>query len=404
MEYFYKATTLSGKLIEGQLEAETERAVSDHLQERGYLPIQIRSVAAGRAVSFDWLNFRKTRVRNKDLLLLTQELATLLRSGQPLDRSLSILIELTDKPALKAILSEVLREVKGGKSLSESLAAHPKVFSKLYVNMVRAGEAGGFLNEVLERLVGFLEAAEELRSYLINAMIYPALLVVVGMASILVLLTFVIPKFTQIFQEIGRALPLPTVVLLNVSRFVTSYGWMLALATVGLILAWKTFVSTPQGRLQWDGWVLRTPLFGELVRKIEVSRFARTLGTLLHSAVPLLAAMNIVKEIIGNAAISSKFEDISAGIKKGEGVAAPVRASGVFPSLTVHLLEVGEETGKLDAMLIQVADTYDKEVRASMKNLLALLEPSIILVMGLIIGLVVLSMLVAIMSINEVQF
>lgn len=403
-EFFYKATTLDGKLLEGSLEADDERAVNLRLQQMGYLPVRIGTAAPATTKALTLPFGKGSRVRQKHVLLFTQELSTLLKSGSPLDRSLTLLIELSESPAMKAVVQQLLKDIKGGKSFSEALAQHPKVFSKLYVNMVRAGEMGGFLNEVCERLAQFLEASEALRTTLINAMIYPALLTLVGIASIVILMSFVIPKFTQIFQDMGRALPLPTVILMNVSYATTHYGWVLLLLLAAIFFFWRQALATPSGRLSWDRWILRWPVLGDLLLKIEVARFTRTMGTLLHSAVPMMQALNVVSEIVGNRAIASKLETVASGIKKGEGVAKPIEQAQMFPPLMVHLLEVGEETGKLDGMMLQIADIYDGEVRATMKNLLALLEPSIILVMGLIVGMIVLSILSAILSINEVRF
>ncbi len=402
-EFFYKATTFEGKLLTGSLEADTEKSVSIRLQQMGYLPIYIGAgeERRSRPISLPW---GKNRIRGKHLLLFTQELATLLRSGSPLDRSLTLLIELSESAAMKSVIRDVLKEIKGGKSLSEALAQHPKVFSKLYINMVRAGEVGGFLNEVFDRLAQFLEANEALRTTLINAMIYPALLTVVGIGSIIILMAFVIPKFTQIFSDMGRSLPLATVILMDVSGAITQYWWVMLLSLGAIIFLWRRALATPTGRMKWDQWILHWPLVGELTLKIEVARFTRTMGTLLHSAVPMMEAFNVVREIVGNRLIASKLESVAAGIKKGEGVAKPIQATQTFPPLMVHLLEVGEETGKLDAMMLQIADIYDGEVKSTLKNLLALLEPSIILVMGLIIGMIVLSILSAILSINEVHF
>jgi general secretion pathway protein F len=402
-EFSYRATNFDGRILEGALEADSEKEVSIRLQQMGYLPIHIGTMAPPSSVSIPlWLG--KDRIRSKHVLLFTQELATLLKSGSPLDRSLTLLIELSESPAMKSVVQQLLKDVKAGKSLSEALAQHPKAFSKLYVNMVRAGEMGGFLNEVCERLAQFLESSEALRTTLINAMIYPALLTVVGIGAIVVLMAFVIPKFTQIFADMGRALPLATVILMNVSYAVTHYGWAIALGIVAVFFLWRRALATPSGRLSWDQWILHWPVVGDLLLKVEVARFTRTMGTLLHSAVPVMQAMSVVTEIISNRAIATKLQTVAEGIKKGEGVARPIEQAHMFPPLMVHLLEVGEETGNLDAMMTQIADIYDGEVRASVKNLLALLEPSIILVMGLIVGMIVLSILSAILSINEVQF
>jgi type II secretory pathway component PulF len=268
--------------------------------------------------------------------------------------------------------------------------------------MVKAGEASGALEEILARLVSFLETSENLRSYIVGALIYPILLGAVGIASITILTLFVVPRFAQIFQDMGVALPLPMAILKGISELLSGYWWALAIGLTVTVVYVQRFRASPEGRLQIDRWLLRIPLFGSVVRKLEVARFARTLGTLLHGGVPLLNAMTIVRDIVGNQAIATMIDPIRNGIKKGEGIASPMKQSGVFPPLAMHLVEVGEESGKLDAMLAQVADVYDTDVRNSVKNLIAFFEPALILVMGVIIGTIVVSMLVAIFSINDV--
>jgi general secretion pathway protein F len=302
------------------------------------------------------------------------------------------------------VIQDVLKQIKGGKSLAESLAKHPRQFSKLYVNMIRAGEAGGVMDVILARLVEFERSADELRSYLISALIYPSLLASVGLGSIGILFYFVIPKFASIFQDIGAAVPPATLALLQVSNFTRAYWWMVLLGIAALGLSFRQWKLTPQGSRIWDTVKLRAPLFGAAILKIEVARFARTLGTLISSAVPLIAGVRIVQEIANNQIVSEGIAKIAAGAKRGEGVAKPMRDCGVFPGLAVHLVEVGEETGRLDSMLLQVADVYEKDVRNSVKALTSVFEPAIILIMGVLIGAVVLSILSAIFSINEVGF
>ena len=401
--YTYKASTLEGKIVEGTMDAPDTAAVSLKLVDMGLFPIQValpeKKTVLTREFQVPW---KKKRVRHKDLLVFTQELHTLIKSGFPLDRSLAILGQLAESAALAEIVQEVLNEVKGGKSFSEALGKFPDVFPKIYVNMVKAGEVGGALEEILGRLIAFLQTSENLRSYIIGAMIYPALLSVVGVVSVTILTLFVVPRFASIFQDMGVPLPLPMAVLKGLSDFMVGYWW-LALAVIVLIGAYlKRYRNSQEGRLHWDRWTLRLPLVGAVMRKVEVSRFSRTLGTLLHGGVPLLQAMTIVKEIIGNQSIATAIEPIRNGIKKGEGIAQPMKQSGVFPPLAMHLIEVGEESGKLDGMLVQVAEIYDNEVREGVKRLIAFFEPALILVMGIIIGTIVVSMLMAIFSINDI--
>jgi general secretion pathway protein F len=402
--YVYKASTLDGKIVEGTLEAADNGAASLKLHDMGLLPIRV-GVAGGRNAlnrEIEWPWKRKRRVRRKDLLVFTQELHTLVASGFPLDRSLSVLGQLAESPALAEVIQGTLKEVKGGKSFSEGLGKYPEVFPKVYANMVKAGEVGGALQEVLHRLAMFLETSENLRSYIVGALIYPVLLSVVGIASVTILTMFVVPRFASIFQDMGLPLPLPMAILKGLSDFLMSYWWLVLIMAALIIYYIRRFRASPDGRLKSDRFFLRVPLLGKVLRKVEVARFARTLGTLLHGGVPLLQGMTIVRDIVGNQGISSMIDPIRNGIKKGEGISQPMKQSGVFPPLAMHLIEVGEESGKLDAMLLQVADVYDNEVRDGVKNLIAFFEPALILVMGIIIGTIVVSMLLAIFSINDI--
>ena len=401
--YSYKASTFEGKIVEGTMEASDGGTVSLKLQEMGLLPVHIgsqtRQTLLRREIDWPW---KRKKIRRKDLLIFTQELHTLVHAGFPLDRSLAVLGQLAESPAMAEVIQDVLKEVKGGKSFSEALAKYPAVFPKVYVSMVKAGEAGGVLEEILTRLASFLVTSEDLRSYIIGAMIYPALLSVVGVVSVTILTLFVVPRFTAIFQDMGVPLPLPLAFLKAVSTFLTYYWWVALGAMALSALYFKRFRDSSDGRLKWDRWMLRVPLAGAVLRKIEVARFSRSLGTLLHGGVPLLQSMTIVRDIIGNQNIAIAIEPIRNGIKKGEGITQPMKQSGVFPPLAMHLIEVGEESGKLDSMLIQVADVYDVEVRNSIKGLIAFFEPALILVMGVIIGTIVVSMLMAIFSINDI--
>ncbi len=401
--YNYKASTLEGKVLEGTMEASDDGTVSLKLQEMGLIPVRIGTTKSesvlAREMEWPW---KRKKARRKDLLIFTQELHTLVKAGFPLDRSLAVLGQLAESPAMAEIVQDVLKEVKGGKSFSEALAKYPGTFPKVYVNMVKAGEAGGMLDEILGRLSSYLTMSEDLKSYILGALIYPALLSAVAVASVTILTLFVVPKFTAIFSDMGVPLPLPMAVLDVLSRFLSGYWWFVLAVVFVLVFYFKRFLESEEGRLKWDRKMLRTPMVGAVLQKIEVARFSRTLGTLLHGGVPLLQAMTIVREIIGNQSIAKTIEPIRNGIKKGEGIAQPMKQSGVFPPLAMHLIEVGEESGKLDSMLIQVAEVYDTEVRNGIKNLIAFFEPALILLMGIIIGTIVVSMLMAIFSINDI--
>ena len=401
----YTATDRAAKIVQGSMEAADERAVVTWLRANGYYPIKIGQPGAVAEAGAGLVRLPTRFGRGpstQDVLAFTQQLSTLLEAGMELDRSLAILLDLTDNQRFRSILRGILADIQSGSSFADSLAKHPRLFSRLYVNMVKAGEASGVLEVILSRLAGFLERAKAVRDEITSAMIYPLLLLLVGGGAVVVMMNFVIPRFAQIFADTKQIMPLPTRILLAISTFTTNYWWIfLGLIVVGWI-ALRAYLQTEQGRMRWDQWKLELPLLGGLIREIEVSRFARTFGTLLQSGVPVLAAVSIVKETITNRVIAGAMARLQEGAKRGEGISSPLRAIGAFPSFSIHMTKVGEETGKLEEMLIKVADTYDERVRRTVKRLTSLLEPVLILSLGAIVGFIVLSMLLAIFSINEI--
>ena len=399
--FFYKALEKSGGMVDGELEGSDDKIVALKLQNMDLMPIHIGTKQSVRPWDLQ-MQWPFGGVSAKEIMFFTQELSTLVNAGLPLDRSLVICKELSDKPRLQSVVGDILEGIRQGKSFADSLSRHPKAFSKLYVNMVRAGEASGSLPTVLDRLVEFQQSADELKSYLISSLIYPSLLTFVGGASVIVLLNYVIPKFAEVFQDVGQSLPLPTQILLTISETTKTHWWWGIVGIGFLLFIFSRFIATNKGRLFWDNLKLKIVILGQVFSKIEVARISKTLGTLVHNAVPLVQSLNIVKEITGNKVIANAIQEISEGVKEGEGVAVPMKRTGVFPPLAIHLVEVGEETGRLDAMLLELSRVYDKEVRSSIKNLITLFEPLMILVMGIMVGAIVISMLLAIVSINEV--
>jgi general secretion pathway protein F len=402
----YRAADFQGKVIEGTLEAVEERLVVRHLRDRGLVPIKIGTGgipgSAVRRTGFGALGGKT--VRTKDLLIFTQELSTLLGAGMPLDRSLTTVGGLTSGTELKRVTGEVLQAVRGGASLAESLGQHPAVFPPLYVSMVRAGEVGGVLHDVLQRMVEYLRGVQELRDEVRSAMTYPVLLSAVGATSIAILLIYVLPKFATMFADLGQALPLSTRMMLAVSGVLTSV-WILpgAIGLIGGSYGLFRYFSTGPRRYAFDFWKLRMPILGSLLRRLEVARFARTLGTLLRSGVPVLQALDIVREVATNQVVARAVGEVQVGVREGAGMAGPLGRSGTFPPLALQMVAVGEDTGKLDEMLLVVADYFDGEVRNEVKRLTGLLEPAMILVMGLVVGFMVISMLMAVFSINDIN-
>lgn len=405
--FYYKATDRQGKPIEGNLEATDYRNAVAQVRSLNYFPINISENKPVTKFSIK-LPIHKIGFKNKlpakDLVSITQQLATLVDSGLTLDKALSILVDLAEKPQAKEVLAEVHKQVHAGSSFADALAAFPKVFSKLYINMIRAGEAGGTLALSLNRIASFLDKSEELKANIRSAMVYPVILTSVGSFAVLVLFTVVIPRFSKLFDELGAALPLPTKIMLFLSSSMTNH-WFTILITLVLAVACFIFYRNHEkGRVHWDGIVLKLPLFGSLARKIEVSRFSRTMASLLSSGVAILQALTITKTILNNRVVAATMDPLHQGLKEGNGLSEPLQQTGVFPPLAVHMITVGEETGSLDAMLIKVANTYDREVERSIKQLISLIEPFMILSMALIIGFIVISMLLAIFSINDINF
>jgi len=405
-QFQYRAVDAQGKLVEGTIDATEVPVVVARLHDRGLIPLNIGEVAAGarpkaRRIALPQLpSFGGRRVKRRDLLIMTQELTALVSAGLPLDRSLATLADLTDHAELKRVITEVLHAVQGGKSLAEALAAQ-KVFPPIYVNMVRAGEAGGFLESALQRLEDYLDRSQQLRDDVSAALTYPVLLICILGGSLVFLLVYVLPKFTALFADMGKAVPLQARVVIAASDLLRAYWWVL-LGVVGLAVgAIRYSMSTPRGRYGWDQWKLRIPLVGTLLRKMEVATLARTLGTLLKSGVPLLSSLSMVREIVRNQVIARALGEVEVGAREGAGIAAPLAQSGVFPQLAVQMIGVGEETGRLDELLLKVADHFDREVRTAIQQFTRLLEPALIVIMGLGVGSIVVSMLSAIFSLND---
>jgi len=397
--FYFRAVASDGQLRTGTIHAETERFVANELRRQGLTPVYVGSEPKK---SFELKLPSFSGAKRKDVLFFTQEISTLLTAGVPLDRALAITLELTDRPSFRVLVQDVLRVLKGGKSLADSLGTHPEHFSELYVNMVRAGEAGGSLAVVFERLAEFERTRDDLRSYILSSMAYPMLLVAVGTGSILVLMNFVVPRFASVFEQSRIEMPLPTKFLLEGSKFLQNYGLLVLSVLIVSAIGLYSYVRTARGRLWWDTLRLRVPVLGDALRKAETARFARAMGTLVSNTVPLVQSIAIAGATLNNRRISDSLEAVSMGVKRGEGIATPLRRAGQFPPLAAHLLAVGEETGHLDTMFNKMADVYDAETRTSIRRFTSLFEPLVILVMGLIVGTLILSMLLAIVSMNDV--
>jgi len=398
--FSYRATSQEGAIVEGVIEASDETAAVERMKNSGVIPLRVAASGASgkKRISFTF----KVRGGKDAVLTFTTELSALLGAGLPLDRSLNILSEISDSREMKAVIMAILRDIREGNSFSDALRKHPHLFPNIYVNMIKAGEAGGVLDTVLDELNDFLESSKELRESVVSAMIYPSVLVMTGGLSIIVLLTYILPRFSVIFDEMGGALPLSTKMLLAFSGFLKSYWWVIFLAAVAAGILFRSAIRTEQGRFRWDAFKLR--LTGEIIRKLETARFARTLGTLLRSGVPMLQALVNAKDVISNRVIAFSIDAVLKGAKEGKGIADPLSRAGAFPQLALSMIKVGEETGQLDEMLVKVAETYEKSLRVEIRRFMGIFEPAMILIMAVVIGFIVISMLMAIFSITDLPF
>ena len=400
--YSYKAIRPDGQTEEGELEAADEMAVVTTLQGQGLIPLETR--AAGGIVGY-LKNRGRQRFGLKEVGLITRELATLLESGLPLDRSLQVLIELNeDEEKLSALLSDVQERVRSGVNFSDALEAQSGVFSRLYVNMVRAGEASGNLEAALGRLAEYLERSEELKETIKSALVYPTILLVVAGMSLILLLVFVVPQFATLFDDMGAALPTPTRIVVAMGDFFRDF-WLVLLCVVAFgAVAVQKLLERPEIRARWDRYVMTLPLFGDLVWKLETARFCHTLATLLENGMPLLGALGLAKEVVGNRKIAGQLDGITDDLKRGRGLADPLMDNHVFPKLALQMIRVGEESGNLDPMLTKVALVYDRETRDAVQRMLTLLEPAVIIVLGVMVAGIIVSILMAILGANELLF
>lgn len=434
--YQYRGFDAKGKATSGIKDADSPRALRQALRREGILLSEVREstvrkkagrkgagskAAAGEGGAaigaqggvaelleslhldglLEWWVRRQSQAQPAEVAVLTRQLGTLLRAGVQLSESLQALIEQSEDPVLKRVLSDVKVQVNEGLPLSQALARHPGAFSELYVNLVTAGEAAGNLEAVLLRLADFLESQNKLRSKIVSALVYPAVMSVIGVLILSMLMTTVVPKVTAIFTDTGRALPINTQILIFVSAVLSDYLWLVVPLVLLGVYAFRRWQRSPRGRYKWDQFVLKLPVMGGLARKVAVSRFAKTLSTMLASGVQLLRAMEIVKNVLGNSVLTKVIEEARESIREGESIAQPLRRSGQFPAIVCHMIAVGERSGQLEQMLENVANTYDLEVDIAVGRMTTLLEPLMILAMGGTVGFVVFSILMPIMEMNQ---
>jgi type IV pilus assembly protein PilC len=399
-QFKYTAKNTTGRLVEGTIEAPAQKNAADKLRSQRFVVMTLNEVKNEES-SLARLNPFKKGVNSKDLVIFSRQLATLVSAGVPIVQGLNILTDQIASPVFKQVIQAIRTDIESGIAIADAMKKHPKAFSELYVSMIRAGETGGVLDSILERLSAYLEAAEELRGKVKGAMVYP--LVVSGVASMvtLFLLVFVIPTFKSVFASFGSALPLPTQILLSISDFLRHYFIFILAVPFGVFFGMKKWYQTEMGVEFIDRWLIRLPVFGDLLKKVAVAKFTRTLGTLIKSGVPILQAMDTIAKTSGNKVVEKAILKARESIREGEKIADPLRASGIFPPMVIQMISVGEETGNLEIMLTKIADFYDQEVDTAVKALTSLIEPVIICVMGLVIGSIVICMFLPIFQMSS---
>ncbi len=399
--FTYKAVSADGEVVEGLLEASNRQAAVRQIQIKGQVPIRVEErgqvAKQGRRPGL-----RRKKVGLDQIAAFTREMATLLKAGQPIDSALGILMSISgEQSRFSEHLSHIRDSLKSGHTFSDALAAESGLFNDFYVQMVRAGESGGALDSVLSRLTIHLERSKEVKDSLISALIYPMILLFVALTSIMILMTYVIPQFSDLFSDMGQALPLSTQITMAVAAALQDYGWLMALGIVALIFYFKWQMGRRASAKRWHARWLKLPLIGAIIKQVEAARFCRTLGTLLENGVPLLRAVSIVKETISNFVIADGMDHVVTSLKSGRRLADPLAEHSEFPHFALQMIRIGEESGQLEPMLMQTADILDQETQTLIKRALSLVEPIMILVLGVIIAAVVMSILVAILGVNQ---
>ena len=399
--FHYKAVTEAGEVVEGDIEAPSQAAVIAHLRTLGHLPIRAEERQSGSLAQwFEREVRRRERLSRPDLTMLLQDLSMLIRAGLPLDQALETSVQYAEKPLVKTVVKRLLDKVRSGQSLADSMSAQGDTFDRFVIGMTRAGETSGALDLVLAKTAEFMERTQKSLQNLRSALLYPIILLVATIISVGVIVTVVIPNFQQIFAEAGFPLPLATRIVLAVGTFAERFWWLPVLAFLITVLWIVRARQAEAGRLRWDRRLLNLPLIGDLLTKSEAARVSFTLGTLLGNGVPLLAALGVARETLANRVMAVAFEAVQKKVKEGKSFARPLEDAAVLPKLATHLMRIGEESGRLEEMLFRVAETYEVEVQRSIQRLLTLLVPAITLLMGLLIGGIVISILLPMLSIN----
>lgn len=402
--FSYKAVNAEGVEQEGTKEAKDEATVVRLLQEEGCIPVKVSQAGLKSAYLFSF-NRDKEGLTQKDIGLFTKELATLLQAGLPIDRSLVVLMDLIEEDSkIHRLIKNVLEQVKGGVNLADALQSESSAFSRFYINMLRAGEAGGSVDIVLGQLSEYIEKSKELKDTVSTAMIYPIILVVMAVGSVFLLLTFVVPQFTEMFESAGKELPISTQIVVGTAEWLQSYWWVLFTLGTGTYFTMRYELSIGPRKAKWDRAILSLPLVGEIIRNMSTTNFTRTLGTLLANGVPILTALGIVKGTISNLVLVQALTEAEENLKQGKDMSSALIESGQFPKMATQMIKMGEETGKMEEMLERTANTYDKQLKITIERMLAMMEPLLIVTLGLLIAGIIISILSAILSVNDLAF
>lgn len=402
--FSYKAVNAEGAVQEGSKEAKDEAAVVSFLQAEGLIPVK---VSQSGLKSFYQFSFKQNKegLTQKDIGLFTKELATLLQAGLPIDRSLVVLMDLIEEDSkIHKLIKNVLQQVKGGANLADALQSESSAFSRFYINMLRAGEAGGSVDIVLGQLSEYIEKSKELKDTVSTAMIYPIILVVMALGSVFLLLTFVVPQFTEMFESAGKELPVSTQIVVGTAEWLQSYWWVFLIFGTGAYFTLRYELSVGPRKARWDGVILNIPLVGEIIRNMSTTNFTRTLGTLLTNGVPILTALGIVKGTLSNLVLVQALTEAEENLKQGKDMSSALIESGQFPKMATQMIKMGEETGKMEEMLERTANTYDKQLKITIERMLAMMEPILIVTLGLLIAGIIISILSAILSVNDLAF
>lgn len=401
--YDYKAFSAGGKATKGVVEAETQKAARQKLKKQGLMVTEVREKSASKPSTSNQVPFFGGRVSVRELALMTRQLASLIKANIPLVEALNAMVDQTENEKLKVILAQVRQDVNEGLSLAKAVTKHPKIFDNIFINMIEAGESSGTLGLVMIRLADLKEAQMRLRSKVIGAMTYPALMMGVSMFLMLGIFTFVIPKIAKIFESMNKPMPAMTKFLIAFSDIIVNWWFLLAGFSFAGIWMFKRYISSKKGRPKWDEFKLKAPVFGNLTRLVAITRFANTMATLLGSGVPILTAMNIAKNLVDSAPIATAISNARENITEGQSIAEPLRKSGQFPAMMIHMISIGEKTGELPEMLENVAETYEEQVNTQIEAFTSLLEPIMIVGMGGAIGFIVLSVFMPLMDMSNIS-